>query len=215
MTKPIDIVKLEEVLRNYIPHDKIEVLSQQLDIEQGISNCNSQEAFQTIFHAFQDEIPDRASAIKEAYEKQDWERYSIEVHAIKSSARIIGANELSDLALQLEKAADDQDVALIQAEHDRLIRLYESYLSLDLSAENSDNDQIDKPPMPPEMWIDACKALREYAQALDMDNSLLIMKAIDAYQLPKEAASKKAEIKTLISQLKWDQLIKVLDEIVA
>ncbi|MBR5668915.1 MAG: Hpt domain-containing protein, partial [Spirochaetales bacterium] len=47
------------------------------------------------------------------------------VHALKSSARMIGADGLSELALELEMASEKCDEDSIRAKHSRLTELYE------------------------------------------------------------------------------------------
>ncbi|MBQ6775726.1 MAG: Hpt domain-containing protein [Synergistaceae bacterium] len=56
------------------------------------------------------------SSIKKFCEAKDCNNYGIVVHALKSSSRMIGAAELSEVCAQLEKAADSGEVATIQNE---------------------------------------------------------------------------------------------------
>ncbi|MBQ8955600.1 MAG: Hpt domain-containing protein, partial [Lachnospiraceae bacterium] len=66
--------------------------------------------------------------IERFYDGEKWEDYRIAVHGLKSSARTIGANELSDIAERLEKAAADVEIETIKADNDRMLKLYKSYL---------------------------------------------------------------------------------------
>ena len=58
--------------------------------------------------------------------KGDWKEYGIYVHALKSTSKMIGAMELSELALRLEEAAKNNDVELIKGKHELMMKRYEA-----------------------------------------------------------------------------------------
>jgi len=239
LTKPIDAAKLEELLLMYIPAGKIQPAIEEkhrestsgsnlkseyiekyseavndLDIAQGIQNCGSEEAYRTVLRAFQDDISGRVDALKKAYQTRDWNRYAVDVHAIKSSARIIGAQALSNLAQELELAAEKEEAARIEADHENLLAMYEGYLHIEFEKHPQDGtDTRSKPEMTEEIWRDACTALHDFARNMDMDNSLLVLTSMDDYLLSDKQLRAKEEIRTLVSQLMWEELIEKLDEI--
>ena len=47
------------------------------------------------------------------------------VHALKSTSRMIGAAELSDIAARMEKAANEGNGEIIGRDHDSMIAQYE------------------------------------------------------------------------------------------
>lgn len=57
--------------------------------------------------------------------EKDWENYVISVHALKSTAKVIGAGELSDRALALEMAGKQGDVEQIIQNTGKLLEEYE------------------------------------------------------------------------------------------
>ncbi len=59
------------------------------------------------------------------YENKDYENYMITVHSLKSNAKMIGAEELSSKFEQLEIAARDGDISVIEAEHAGTMSAYE------------------------------------------------------------------------------------------
>lgn len=62
--------------------------------------------------------------ICEAYEKESWDIYRISVHALKSTSLSIGADEVSELAKELEKAAKDGDLNYIRTNHSFVMEKY-------------------------------------------------------------------------------------------
>ena len=49
------------------------------------------------------------SQIREKYKEEDWKNYTIMVHALKSTARMIGAMELSEKFYRLEQLGNAED----------------------------------------------------------------------------------------------------------
>ena len=64
------------------------------------------------------------TVIKTAVSDNDWERYGIAVHSIKSTSKTIGADELSEQARLLERAAKQGDTETIQRENESLVLKY-------------------------------------------------------------------------------------------
>ena len=63
--------------------------------------------------------------IDDYFQQEDYENYRIQVHALKSSARLVGADTLSDMAKGLEEAADNQDVSYICEHHEETLSKYQ------------------------------------------------------------------------------------------
>ena len=61
-------------------------------------------------------------------ENGDIKRYTIEVHALKSSSRQIGAMQLGEMAYELEKAGNDGNEQLIREKTPALLEKYRSYI---------------------------------------------------------------------------------------
>ncbi len=119
---------------------------------------------------FADSADANEKAIREYCENNEIHEYQIRVHALKSSARQIGANTLSDLALNMENAAKDNDIESIRSETGTLLSLlHTTGQELDLLTENgaemkeqaSLQDEVD---MKAE---EAAAVLREAAVSID------------------------------------------------
>lgn len=64
------------------------------------------------------------------YNAGDWENYRISVHALKSTSKMIGADELSQMAKCAEDAAKTMDTAYLDANHEPLLHAYEQLADL-------------------------------------------------------------------------------------
>ena len=71
---------------------------------------------------------DKSDALAAAFAQNDYENYRITVHSIKSAAKTIGADALSEQARALEFAARDGDYGFISAHHAELFEAYQALL---------------------------------------------------------------------------------------
>ena len=64
------------------------------------------------------------------YNKKDFENYRIQVHSMKTSASVIGASELAEMAKTLEYAARDGDIELINSKTNDFIGTWNSMCAM-------------------------------------------------------------------------------------
>lgn len=170
LTKPIDNYALEKMLMKYLPEDKIELVTEELTDDSGESGeemdyfatlrsvgiepknglkfCQDDEAFYRVMLAeYAYGELEKAHNLQKSYESENWHDYSIYVHALKSSSKMIGATALSMRAAKLESAANSEDFGTIRTEHDSMMEEYEVMTAVIRSAipknaMDTDNDNI-------------------------------------------------------------------------
>ncbi|WP_051208731.1 ATP-binding protein [Butyrivibrio sp. WCD3002] len=98
-----------------------------ISIEDGINFSGSKGLFLDTLRFFKESIDNKADEIEEYYFKDDFKNYSAKVHALKSSARLIGAKNLSDKARELEEAANRDDIDFVRDNNYELISEYRSF----------------------------------------------------------------------------------------
>ncbi len=74
---------------------------------EGIKNCGSQDGYIEALKLFSDSLTQRLEELSDYLEKDDFENYTIKVHALKSSVKIVGANRAFELASALESAGKE------------------------------------------------------------------------------------------------------------
>ncbi|MDR2489051.1 MAG: response regulator [Desulfovibrio sp.] len=139
LSKPIEMQKLDHILRCWIPVEKqVEASARQgeysgsdemmqlyipgVDTAAGLKNAGGAVAtYMDILMDFQRDAHKKLYQIKSALETEDIDMYVILVHAIKGASRVIGAYDFADFAEKLEKAAVAGDTALVHAETDLLL----------------------------------------------------------------------------------------------
>lgn len=95
-----------------------------INIGQGIAYCGDKEGFREIIGIYYKEGLKRSRQLEQFYEEEDWKNYVITVHALKGNSKGIGANELSELALQLEMAGKENRIEYIRGHHVELLEKY-------------------------------------------------------------------------------------------
>ncbi len=102
-----------------------------LRVDEGIGYAAGDEDFYLeILSDFCGEFPGKSARIQGFYEAGDLKNYEVLIHAIKSNARAIGAEELQDLAAGLEKAASEGNTELIEAGHAAFLNKYKATVEL-------------------------------------------------------------------------------------
>lgn len=71
----------------------------------GCKNCgNKKDMYNRVLSVFCDEAPNTKAEIAELAEKQQWDPFTVAVHALKSSSLLVGGEKLSRLAKAMEMA---------------------------------------------------------------------------------------------------------------
>lgn len=149
LTKPIELSALDRTLKHNLPEDKIEKprydekdvtpkeitttseIDAHIDTQLGLSytgyNINS---YYSILKTYVENGKKKTAEINELFNKEAWDNYTIEVHALKSSSLAIGAQELSDKAKALELSGKSNDYDYIKKNHQETMNLYELVIDL-------------------------------------------------------------------------------------
>ena len=143
LSKPVQGEKLEQLLCQYLPSELLlspeeatiasyETVSAEvpeiigIDEEDALSYAGeSQEEYLKNLKLYLEEYDSKRTQIQEAFEKDDWENYQILAHSIKSTSRLIGANDMSLLAKSMEEAAAKRNAIRIRGDHEVFMDQYE------------------------------------------------------------------------------------------
>ena len=101
-----------------------------LDTSFAIKSLGNEQLFWTILKEYYRVIEKKVNLIKSLEEQEDWPAYTIEVHALKSASKQIGAMSLSDKAAAMEKAGNAKDGETIHKCTDEMLEQYLGYLSI-------------------------------------------------------------------------------------
>ncbi|MCR5799221.1 MAG: response regulator [Lachnospiraceae bacterium] len=232
LTKPVDSAILEETIMNHLPEEIMEKPGAEdvaaepkeipanlswiyeikgLSAENGIQNSGGISNFIFALNLFLETIDSNAKVIKDAYESDNIRLYTIKVHALKSSARIIGAEELSRLAEKLEDAGNREDKAFIDEHTVKLLTEYEQFKDKLAGLHDADGTEK-KPPVPEEELKEAYDALGDVIPQMDYDSVEMILDSLSQYSLPPEDDKKIKEIARMLKVFDWESMETLISE---
>ena len=224
LTKPINCIRLEEMIARYLPAEKIlvggeapqeeTVLSlpgwlsevEGLDIRAGVEHCGSEAAYLDVLTLFANSIEAAAGEIEGYFRGEDWKNYTTKVHALKSTAKIIGAAELSEKARRLEDAGNAGYIDEIRQDHRPLMELYHSYRRKLASLLAVEDTGEDKPLIGEDELSEAVEAMGDMAATFDYDSLRFLFESLDGYRLPEKEAALYKEIKEAAAKPDWDRV---------
>lgn len=163
LTKPIDSTALERMLLKYLPPDKVVKIEENGETEEKISedssdgfaklkesgiqaevglrySQNDEALYRTLLGEYVLSYDEKIDSIQHSLAAENCQHYGIVVHALKSSSRMIGAMELSEVCAQLEKASNDGDIETIRKGTPALLELYEKIITAIRSANVADTE---------------------------------------------------------------------------
>lgn len=231
LAKPIDSYTLEKTILAHLPEEIVMKTAQQeapvqevfpedkkwlyevdgISVDEGIKNSGGIETFISSIELFYDTIDGNAKVIEDAYNENDIKLYTVKVHALKSSARIIGASQLSELCQKLEDAGNKQDMGFIDDNTNKMLGDLRSY-SEKLSKVREQGGSDDRPPIPEDELADAYAALAEVIPNMDYDAVEMILAGLEEYKLPDPDAEKIGKIGRMLKSFEWDEMEELIKE---
>ena len=232
LSKPVEGPSLEATLIKYLPHEKIMVSEEEeeapeeqqaaseleefysktegLDYAEAIKNCATEAILEKTLQQFYNSIANNLRDIGKFFDEQDIKNYTIKVHALKSSARLIGAQELSDMARHLEDCGNAEDIDEIAAKTPELLERYRGYLEKLEPLYKKDDDA---PVIELDRLHEAYEAIKEFTSMFDSDSIDGIMEMLRQYRIPEEEAERFNVIASCADAADWGGLEEALKNI--
>ena len=189
LSKPVEERELIRLCRQYLPGDliieadgneknnvidnfsdqKVRKLSGVLNIEEGMQFCMHKHDF--YMEMIEDFLTtDRMQMIRDSYDAGQMDDYRINVHALKSMAYTLGADDISEQAKALETAARENDVDYIHRNHSRLLQTYDALAeSIRVLTIGEEKQQKQKKLFSTTEVSDLLKKAHECARIFDLD----------------------------------------------
>ncbi|MCR5403651.1 MAG: response regulator [Butyrivibrio sp.] len=238
LSKPVDGLRLEEMLLKLLPAEKVtkpetagpdcemqpdedleagktsDFLARltgisEIDEKSGLHNCGSEDTYRSVLEVFCRTIPSKADEIEGYYNSGDLQNYTIKVHALKSSARMIGAAALSELAKELEDAGKRSDTKVIQGNTQRLLEMYRGLGGKLMWLEQTDEDL---PEIPDTDLKEAYQTILEIAGSMDYGLMEDLLKELRGYRLSSKGRDRISNIERKLTELDWDGIIAEVKE---
>ena len=229
ISKPVELRLLVACIKRWLPKElqkhitpekkKEEKNNNELPVIEGLNTAEavrllgSIKLFWKVLENYYRDIDKRSKIIRGYYEEKNWDLYTIEVHALKSTSRQIGAMGLADMAAALEKAGKDNNIEKIIAGTENLLKVYESYKSVLApyfsNTENQENTSAG-PLFEGRMRDEYLGRLREAAENLDFDTIEQAIAEMNTYSYSDDDKKKYEVLKDAFDNVDFDTLNKLL-----
>lgn len=235
IAKPIDIKDALSKLRRWLPKGKITHVDKteaadnggqaeadrgapdilkigELNVKQALQLLGTEKLYLTVLKEYYGAIDKKAGTIRGHKEAGRWRDYTVEVHSLKSTSRQIGAEHLSDVAAELEKAGNDGNIALINEKTDEMLK---EYLGLKDILKPYFPDVSDGSDEKPAGSAEIMRMLRHMREALDTFDTLRIDEIIEEmskYSYDSENAEFFERIKSSASASDIDGCMNIVAE---
>ena len=231
LPKPVNSLELERMIEHFLPPEKIVAVAvdsmdeedsdipkdsflnelKEVNLKEAIVNCGDASVLENVVRDFLGSIDSKADSIESYLNAGDVRNYTVLVHALKSSARLIGAMELSKMAAELEQDGNDGNLIAIHEKTPLLLEKYRGYKENLKAAIEEDDDSKQK--IPVDELKGAYKDLRELAEAYNYDAIEYILDMLKEYSIPMEEKENYNKIKQYVMAVDRDGLLELLERI--
>ncbi|MBO4374224.1 MAG: DegV family EDD domain-containing protein [Lachnospiraceae bacterium] len=184
-----------------------------IDGETAIKNSGSEEAFRTVLKIFFESIGEKKDVLEQCFSSEDWENYTIKIHALKSSARLVGALGLGEKAERLEMAGKEGDIGYIRDNHASVMEEYQGYrqiLGEIYDEADSEDEDAGKPVADAFIMQSIYDEIRNAAESYDSNMIESIMKEAAEYAIPEEEKERFKLVSAKADILDYDGILEVL-----
>ncbi len=147
LSKPVKSEQLEEMLLKYLPNDLLEEYKEEettpatdvmdkedfleniffLNTDEGMLFCGGNvDFYKEILHMFYKN--DKIELLSQDYKEKNMESYGIQIHALKGTARSIGADDVVIVIEKIEAAIREKRESDVDKYHKQLMEKYEKLL---------------------------------------------------------------------------------------
>lgn len=233
VAKPIEVRTLIAKVKQWLPVEKIKrknsvasVLQNEdieteeiprigdLDTAAAVKLLGTVGLFYKLLHEYHRAIPNKAEQIRQKLSDEDWPAYTIEVHALKSLSRQIGAIELSDMAAELEKAGNSRNISFIRKYTALMLEKYLEYETIlaPFVGEKEEKTEGKKKAAQPGELEELFEQMQLALDDLDMDGMEEACTGLGGYAYSEGQAELYEQLKAAVENIDVEQCDVILDE---
>jgi len=238
VAKPIKLKELCKCIRTWLPQEYIEEAEHSetgnaasceislegsavvedippmegINIAEGIANSGSKDLFIQLLGDFYKLIDQKSTKIEKCLADGLIRDYTIEVHALKSTARMIGAMELSEKFYHLEQLGNAEEQKLLEIETPEVLSLYRSYKTV---LESYGRNNKEKQSVSVEEMITTLQKLKDAVDCFDLDGADEAMKQIENYAFPDDCQSRIEDLSAYVADVAMEEIMSTADELIA
>lgn len=232
VAKPIDFARICNQLKLWLPKDLVrdvpkeeakKLLADDLSdreiqpedpqmgfsFEEGVKHCGSKAALMKTIRIFYRTIDSKADKIEQCLKEGLISDYVIEIHALKSSALLIGAVPLSEAAKELEDYGKQGKTEVLEEKTPDVLTLYRDLKNIlrpyaekeeDAKKEFSDGE-----------WITALQQIHQCIEQFDLDGVDQIMEQLEEYQVPECIRESMDQLRVYVADVSMEEIMELTD----
>ena len=232
VAKPIDFARICNQLKLWLPKDLVrdvpkeeakKLLADDLSdreiqpedpqmgfsFEEGVKHCGSKAALMKTIRIFYCTIDSKANKIEQCLKEGLISDYVIEIHALKSSALLIGAVPLSEAAKELEDYGKQGKTEVLEEKTPDVLTLYRDLKNIlrpyaekeeDAKKEFSDGE-----------WITALQQIHQCIEQFDLDGVDQIMEQLEEYQVPECIRESMDQLRVYVADVSLEEIMELTD----
>ena len=232
VAKPIDFARICNQLKLWLPKDLVrdvpkeeakKLLADDLSdreiqpedpqmgfsFEEGVKHCGSKAALMKTIRIFYRTIDSKADKIEQCLKEGLISDYVVEVHALKSSALLIGAVPLSEAAKELEDYGKQGKTEVLEEKTPDVLTLYRDLKNIlrpyaekeeDAKKEFSDGE-----------WITALQQIHQCIEQFDLDGVDQIMEQLEEYQVPECIRESMDQLRVYVADVSLEEIMELTD----
>ena len=229
VAKPIELRIIVSKIKHWLPKDKIQRISHNqsdnaqndnaahikiegLDTEAALKLIGSEKLFFAVLNDYYKVIPKKLELIRKYEENEDWAAYTIEVHALKSASRQIGAMELAEKAALMEKAGNDKNACLIHNETAGMLEQYEKYYNILKPYFTEDETSSQKININSEVLQQCFLNMESALDELDIDSIDEVISEMRKYSYNEEQQRLFTELENAADNIDVDSCTEILEK---
>lgn len=229
VAKPIEIRIMVDKVRQWLPVEKIQktklvydvadreqessepIVVGDLDTKLAMGFFGSEKLFWKTLKVYYNSIEKKANTIRTMVEEKDWTGYTIEVHALKSASKQIGAVSLSKKAAAMEKAGNARDSEAIHKHTDEMLKQYLGYLSvLEPFCAEEEEDEAQKKQISKEILEQNFERISAAIEDLDMDQVEEVIAEMNQYRYETGQMELFHQLKEAVEEFDVDRCEEIL-----
>ena len=228
VAKPVQMKDLCECIVKWLPQDLVKVnegesaaekkgdaelpaeelpVIENLDVTEGIKNCGSLKLFLSLLGDFYKLIDPKSAKVEQCLADGMIRDYTIEVHALKNTARMIGAMELSGLFYEMEQLGNAGDGEKLRERTPAVLDLYRSYKPI--LAKYAEDEVSDREKVSPEVIRETLMRLHDAMDTFDLDEADNALKELKHYRLPDDLKPMLEQLDVYVADVAMEEVMNL------
>lgn len=234
VAKPIEMNVICKCIRRWLPRELIvenqslensekqqeqETAAEALPVLEGIDSAagvrasGGEKLWRSLLGDFYKLIDAKAAKLEKCLADDMIRDYTIEVHALKNTARMIGALELSEWFHRMEDCGNAGDTETIREETPKLLACYRGFKSV--LAEYGEAQNSEKREAAAEELIGILQRMHDAVDCFDLDSADEAMQELEKCRLPEVCMPLMEQLRVAVADVMMEEVLKLTEEMKA